>query len=165
MVEDDDERMPELSTRKRVYYRVQPSGEEGFVSVHLRGKLSRIATVSNWSYHGGRFSLSVQLRDAIRAGRHLPLRDLPLEPDEKELFLRLYYRERVGRLAQTLALQAQTPEAGVMTTKEIADHLARFVKEAEDEKLCHNMCKDMYFCNRRRNHKGQHSEDGVLFWD
>jgi hypothetical protein len=84
-------------------------------------------------------------------------------PDE--LFFRLYYREKVSRLAQTLDSHVKTPQFGVMPMTEVVDALSRFVREAEDEDMCHDMCKNMYFCTRKKGHRGRHSENEMLFWD
>ena len=92
------------------------------------------------------------------------------EPSERELFLLLFYRERVGRLVQRLRLQAGYKEAirrkhqkdtlkeHNATVPQIAEWLALFIARAEDETRCNDICKSMYFCDRKKGHTGPHGE-------
>ena len=85
-----------------------------------------------------------------------------------DLFYRLYYRERVGRLSQAILLQLATPDVAPrynLTLEDIGELLQEFVEEAENNKLCHHMYKSMYFCTRKKGHKGCHSQDRLLKWE
>lgn len=47
-------------------------------------------------------------------------------------------------------------------------HIIKIMKEvhdrAYDKTRCNNSCKDMYFCDLPKRHKGEHREDCGLFW-
>jgi sugar-specific transcriptional regulator TrmB len=86
-----------------------------------------------------------------------------------DLFHRLFYREHLARLAQRLDLQERTKrskklEGLNLTIAQISAMLEDLVRRAEDETLCNDNCKGMYFCDRKKGHKGKHSEGGRLTW-
>jgi len=107
------------------------------------------------------------------------------------MFLLLFYRERVARLAQRLDLQegakaALRKQHRKHTTREwhlnpaqIGKFLYGFIARAEDGTRCNDICKSMYFCDLKKGHKGKHGEDtfervptprqakgpGFLSWD
>jgi hypothetical protein len=93
------------------------------------------------------------------------------------MFLLLFYRERVGRLAGTLLSNAAYKK--IMRKKhkksvlgeydwgaeQVGKFLSDFVHRAEDETRCNDICKSMYFCDLKKGHKGHHSEGpGLLRW-
>jgi hypothetical protein len=83
-----------------------------------------------------------------------------------EQFFLLFYRERIGRLAERLSSQSRAPDVGHdLKIEEISGLLQGFVEEAEDESLCHDVHKSMYFCTRRKGHEGNHCEHGALSWE
>ena len=82
----------------------------------------------------------------------------------RELFLRLFYRERVGRLAQALRTNETLSTAmRGMHKRAIAATLEEIVIRAEDDCKCNDICKSMYFCDREKGHKGLHREN-KLTW-
>jgi hypothetical protein len=94
--------------------------------------------------------------------------------EERALFLTLYYRERISRLAGRLNDQEahrlvmrkrrkkNTLKFEDLDAKQTAEYLASFILRAEDETRCNDICSSMYFCDRKAGHKGQHSEDVVV---
>lgn len=97
-------------------------------------------------------------------------RPAPKDP----LFFRHFYREAVGRLAREL-LDGRTfgryeyvkgkRRHRPLTLKMVGEFLSSFVNFAEDDGLCHSSCKLMYFCERKKGHKGRHTAaDGGLGW-
>lgn len=90
--------------------------------------------------------------------------------EERMLFLLLFYRERISRLAGSLIDNAAYKKVirkkhkksilGVYdwSTEQVGQFLAEFVRRAEDETRCNNICKSMYFCDKKKGHKGPHVE-------
>jgi tRNA U34 5-methylaminomethyl-2-thiouridine-forming methyltransferase MnmC len=82
----------------------------------------------------------------------------------------------VGRLAQRLGSEAEykkllrkrrkrdSLKEFHATVPQIAEWLEQIVRRAEDETFCNNICKSMYFCYRKKGHKGLHRE-GALSWN
>lgn len=93
-----------------------------------------------------------------------------VEPSERELFLLLFYRERVGRLVQRLrsetgykaAIRRKHQKDKLKkynaTVPQIAEWLGQFIARAEDETRCNDVCKSMYFCDLKKGHRGSHGE-------
>jgi hypothetical protein len=58
--------------------------------------------------------------------------------------------------------------AGINNTDSIMDWFESIVNEAFNESLnperCLNECKNMYFCDKKKRHSGNHSEGG-LCWE
>jgi hypothetical protein len=80
-------------------------------------------------------------------------------------FYRLFYKERISRLAGRILSEFRCPDIGkTLSLNDVGTILDEIVKEAEDDSLCHDICKGMYFCNRKKRHKGNHSENEALFW-
>lgn len=100
-----------------------------------------------------------------------------VDAEKRELFFRLFYRERVGRLAGWLLSVSEAKKVArkkrkkIVTspyhwsTEQVGEFLRKFVHRAEDETFCNDICKDMYFCDLKKGHKGKHSEGpGLLSW-
>jgi len=64
--------------------------------------------------------------------------------------------EPVGR-SRKKHLRGKTPV-------EIVKIVTVLVARANDQTRCNNPCKSLYFCERKRGHKGKHRENG-LSWD
>ena len=90
--------------------------------------------------------------------------------EERMLFLLLFYRERVCRLAGRLLLQ-ESSKAAIrkkrrkykfseydLNIKQVGEFLHKFVQRAEDETRCNDILKSMYFCDLPKGHKGKHGE-------
>lgn len=99
-----------------------------------------------------------------------------VDPEERVIFLLLFYRERLLRFAGRLKDQNdsrllaryrheryQFKEYDV-NIKQISQYLNEIERRAEDETRCNDICKSMYFCSLKRGHRGQHCEDGWLRW-
>ena len=99
--------------------------------------------------------------------------------EDRALFLLLFYRERITRLAGRLQLQEDVKrkmrekhrrhatKGYGLRIDEIAAFLIEVVQRAEDETRCNDICKSMYFCDRKKGHKGKHREsvgNGGLYW-
>jgi hypothetical protein len=94
--------------------------------------------------------------------------------EERALFLTLFYRERVGRLADRLT--DQVTYAALMrkrgkknklkqfevSIEQVAKLLSDFIVRAEDGTCCNDICSSMYFCDLKRGHKGPHAETYAL---
>ena len=92
-----------------------------------------------------------------------------VESEEQRLFLLLFYRESLARLAQRLDLQ-EGAKAAVrkrhqkntrewdLNPKQISVFLYEFIRRAQDDTRCNDLCKSMYFCDRKKGHKGKHGE-------
>jgi hypothetical protein len=90
------------------------------------------------------------------------------EAENEAAFFRLFYRERLAGLAQLLdghAYYNRDPRIRQYALKvpEVIERLKRFMKDAENPDLCHDICKSMYFCDRPKGHEGSHAE-GELVW-
>lgn len=97
------------------------------------------------------------------------------KPRDERLFLMLFYRECLTRLAYRLKSQVQYAaimkkqrarnrlKKNDLTVKQVAELLKSFVSFAEDDTLCHDDCKGMYFCERKRAHRGKHRADGLVW--
>jgi len=93
-----------------------------------------------------------------------------VESEEQRMFLLLFYRERIGRLVQRLQAQdgykqvirrkhrRDTLQGHDATLPLVAEWLADFIRRAEDDTRCNDLCKSMYFCDRKKGHKGKHGE-------
>jgi hypothetical protein len=93
-----------------------------------------------------------------------------IEPTERELFLLLFYRERIWRLIQRLesqegarAAQRKRHRKNVapewdLNVLEVASLLKDFTRRAEDRTRCNDLLKSMYFCDLPKGHKGKHGE-------
>lgn len=58
------------------------------------------------------------------------------------------------------------PRRGLAQSQdEIADYCESLIRRAFDESYCNDPCKMMYFCDRKRGHRGMHREDSGLEWD
>ena len=84
------------------------------------------------------------------------------------LFLTLFYRERLARLAQYLILQegaGNDPRFRdlKLSAGQIADLLYGFIRAAEAPDRCLDDCKSLYFCEKRARHRGRHKE-GTISW-
>lgn len=92
------------------------------------------------------------------------------EAEAREMFLLLFYRERVSRLAQRLRSETDYKAAirrkhekdklkeHDATVPQIAEWLGQFIARAEDETRCNDTIKSIYFCDRKKGHKGNHGE-------
>ena len=92
------------------------------------------------------------------------------ELEDRRIFLLLFYREHVGRLAGRL--RDQESHKRIMRKKrkknrhnefnlsidQVSQRLSEFIQRAEDETRCNNICKSMYFCDLKKGHRGGHSE-------
>ena len=80
----------------------------------------------------------------------------------------VYYRDLKGRQAREEEIRNANPNKPVpspcLTVKEIGQLLQSCVREAEDDSICHEIFKGMYFCDLPKGHKGMHSEGGLLHW-
>lgn len=102
------------------------------------------------------------------------------QAEERALFLLLFYRERIGRLAGRLQLQEDVKDKmrkrhrkhGTrdfdLNIRQVSQLLAEVVARAEDETRCNDICKSMYFCDlkkghRRKKHKEIHGEGGLVW--
>ena len=93
-----------------------------------------------------------------------------IEHDERAMFLLLFYRERVGRLASTLIEHAdykkiirKKHKKSILgeydwSTEQVGQFLLDFIRRAEDDTRCNDICKSMYFCDLKKGHRGGHSE-------
>lgn len=99
-----------------------------------------------------------------------PTKKMLAEAEEREMFLLLFYRERVARLAQRLESQEGSKRALRKRHKkntladldlnmdQVAKFLLEFIRRAENPDICNDICKSMYFCDRKKGHKGRHGE-------
>lgn len=57
------------------------------------------------------------------------------------------------------------PRQGLAQTQdEIADYCEKLLERVFDDTICNDDCKFMYFCDKKKGHKGKHGESG-LAWD
>ncbi len=88
--------------------------------------------------------------------------DIPTDP----AFQRWFYKQRLSSLVQTLELQQSLKRPKyALRLKDVARLLTDFVERAEDGTRCNAECKNMYFCDRKKGHKGRHAEGKGLIWD
>lgn len=50
------------------------------------------------------------------------------------------------------------------TQDEIADFCEKLIERVFDESVCNDACKFMYFCDKKKGHKGKHYDSGLV-WD
>jgi hypothetical protein len=65
------------------------------------------------------------------------------------------------------AAKKNTKASIIVDTSEldkIAKRVSDLLHRLCDDALCNNNCKSLYFCERKRNHKGKHKEMGLV-WD
>jgi hypothetical protein len=43
--------------------------------------------------------------------------------------------------------------------------LTKALKRLADDTLCHDNCKNLYFCTKKKNHKGKHRDEFGLTWE
>lgn len=94
---------------------------------------------------------------------------------DRETFLLLFYRERINALVSRLqtqegykAIVRQRHQKNKLADNDLdllqtAKLLKDFTDRAEDLTLCNDICKGMYFCEKKRGHKGAHSEYGLMW--
>jgi len=85
---------------------------------------------------------------------------------ERALFLTLFYRQRISELLTRLRDQKATGhlpkfKSWNLSMDEVIACLQHHNQRAEDESRCNDICKGMYFCDRKKGHKGMHSEDVI----
>lgn len=51
------------------------------------------------------------------------------------------------------------------TKKQLSEYIISIEQRAFDDSYCNNSCKDMYFCDLKKKHKGPHQEDCGLYWE
>ncbi len=64
--------------------------------------------------------------------------------------------------ATALKLRGEEPGGQLMSA--MTDKIVEIVVRVEDDNLCHDDCKGMYFCTLAKGHDGKHSENGKLSW-
>lgn len=58
------------------------------------------------------------------------------------------------------------PRSGLAQSQnQIADFCDELLARVADETKCNDPCKMMYFCDRKKGHKGRHREDSGLAWE
>jgi len=107
--------------------------------------------------HADKSALALLAKSAVKAA-------------DERLFLLLFYRERLGRLSQRLESQEgakaalrkrhrkNTLSEWDLNPAQIGKFLMDFVRRAEDDTRCNDLCKSMYFCDRKKGHTGKHGE-------
>ena len=62
----------------------------------------------------------------------------------------------------------RNPFYGAYTARQydkFAAHIENVLKRLADDTLCHDNCKNLYFCTRKKNHKGKHRDEFGLTWE
>jgi hypothetical protein len=65
---------------------------------------------------------------------------------------------------QAFMYEANNKLERAIALQEAAAILEDYIARITNDKLCDDNCKNMYFCERKKGHKGRHSETG-LTWD
>jgi hypothetical protein len=107
---------------------------------------------------------TVTLKQTVAASAKQKLSETP-----EALFHRLFYREHIRRLSQQLDLQLETFKSRKyrkfnLSLPQVVAILNYWVSRAEDKTLCNDICQEMYFCDLKKGHKGNHCEGDTLSW-